>query len=711
MSVSSPARTPGLAEFIRGHAGQIAAVWTQRCASPTVPELSEAGIGNRRTAILGRIAEYVAAETAETPLSLDDLPQIDAVDHLRRVMDFEQVVSEYSGLRQSILGLWSDIAGATIAVPELRRLDHALDQLIARSAGQYVSLRERLFDAVDRVADAALASADLDAFLQDHLGIALEGIETGHTAAVLLREENRLRLRAAVGLEDDVASGFSLVVGEGFAGRVAQHEQPVVVHHAAQDPNVLSPTMRRKGVKALYGVPMIHQRKVIGVAHLGSLTAVDFSEEDKLLFRSVVRRATSAVVTAQIVADLRRAEAAQRFLADASRRFAESLDYEATLETIAQLAVPSIADWCIVDLLEGGQVRRVSVAHTDDAPEPVAHELKTWFSADPSAVVGIDSVLRSGRTEWRGRLTENELQTVARDAEHLTFLRRLKLRAYVVVPILAKGTLLGTIALVTAESNRRYSESDVAVAEDLARRAAMAIDNARLYAEARRAVHVREQVLATVSHDLRNQVNVVAIASELLLRTANLEDTTSAKPLTVIARTAKSMRDLVNDLLDLASIQAGQLSLSLVPTPLASLIEDARETHEPAARAAGLRLTAEGIPQIDVLADRSRVLQVLSNLVGNAIKFTPSGGVVVLRATASGGQVTVSVTDTGRGIPDEDVATLFEPYRARGSGAGSGLGLFIARGIVERHGGRIWIDSHEHVGTTVWFTLPRPQVP
>jgi signal transduction histidine kinase len=298
---------------------------------------------------------------------------------------------------------------------------------------------------------------------------------------------------------------------------------------------------------------------------------------------------------------------------------------------------------------------------------------------------------------------------MARDAEHLALLRRLKLRAYVVVPILAKGTLLGTIALVTAESNRRYSESDVAVAEDLARRAAMAVENARLYAEARRAVHVREQVLATVSHDLRNQVNVVAIASELLLRTTNMQDTASAKPLTVIARTTKSMRDLVNDLLDLASIQAGKLSLSVVPTPLASLIEDAREAHEPAARAAGLRLTAEEIPQIDVLADRSRVLQVLSNLIGNAIKFTPSGGIVAIRADASDCQVTVSVSDTGRGIPGEDVVTLFEPYRARGSGAGSGLGLFIARGIVERHDGRIWIDSREHVGTTVSFTLPRQQ--
>jgi len=169
-------------------------------------------------------------------------------------------------------------------------------------------------------------------------------------------------------------------------------------------------------------------------------------------------------------------------------------------------------------------------------------------------------------------------------------------------------------------------------------------------------------------------------------------------PLMVIARTARSMKDLVNDLLDLASIQAGKLSLSAGPTPLASLVEEARDMHESAARAAGLRLTADDIPHVDVFADRARVLQVLSNLLGNAIKFTPSGGTIAVRATATDAEVTISVVDNGRGIPAQDLATVFEPYRARGSGAGSGLGLFIAQGIVEGHDGRIWIDSREHAG-------------
>jgi len=698
-----------LADFIRAHTEPIIASWKQR-VFPSA-DVSDRAIGQHLTAILDRVADYVAAEPTENCLCLDDLPKAHTVDRLLNGLDFGQVISEYSLLRQSILGSWDATTGAAIPVVELHKLDLAFDALIAQAAGRFARIRERLFQSVDRVTDAALASADVDVFLQDLLRVAIEATGTVHAAGVLLREENRLRLRAAVGLEDDVASGFSVAVGEGFAGRVADHRQPFLIHHAAEDPNTLSPTIRRKGVRGLYGVPMIQQGKVIGVAQFGSLTAVDFSEEDKLLFRTVVSRATAAVVKAQILADLRRAEGAQRFLAEASRRFAESLDYEATLDTIAQLAVPSIADWCVVDLVEDGRVRRVSVAHADPAQEPLANELKAGHPVDSSAAVGIGSVLRSGTTEWRGRLNDRELEAIARDPEHLALLRRLKLRAYVVVPILSKGVLLGTISLVTAESNRRYSESDVAVAEDLARRAAMAIENARLYAEARRAVHVREQVLATVSHDLRNQVNVVAIASELLLRTANLQDTAFGKPLAVIARTARSMKDLVNDLLDLASIQAGKLSLSAGPTPLASLVEEARDMHESAARAAGLRLTTDVIPHVDVFADRARVLQVLSNLLGNAIKFTPSGGAIAVRASATDAEVTISVVDTGRGIPAQDLATVFEPYRARGSGAGSGLGLFIAQGIVEGHDGRIWIDSREHAGTTVSFTLPRRESP
>ena len=190
---------------------------------------------------------------------------------------------------------------------------------------------------------------------------------------------------------------------------------------------MLSPTIRRKGVKALYGVPMIHRGKVIGVAHIGSLTAPDFSEADKLLFRTVVSRATSAVVKAQVLADLRRTEAAQRFLAEAS-------PVSRSPSITRPRWIPSRSSPCralptgaIVDLLEDGRVRRVSVVHADPAQAALAHELKIGHSVDQHAALGVGAVLRSGTTEWRGRLSDQELQAMARSPEHLGVLRRLKL--------------------------------------------------------------------------------------------------------------------------------------------------------------------------------------------------------------------------------------------------------------------------------------------
>jgi len=226
-------------------------------------------------------------------------------------------------------------------------------------------------------------------------------------------------------------------------------------------------------------------------------------------------------------------------------------------------------------------------------------------------------------------------------------------------------------------------------------------------------VRLREQVLATVSHDLRNQVNVIGIANRLLRHTANLADPATERSLNVIERTSQSMQRLVNDLLDLASIQAGKLAVVATSVPLRSLIDEAYEMHEAAALASGVRLVAACEPNLQVLADRSRILQVLGNLLGNALRFTPIGGRVVIRGEAAETDAVVSVSDTGCGIAADHLPTLFEPYRtiARSGHSGSGLGLFIARGILERHGGRIWIESAEQRGTTVFFTLPRQDAP
>jgi len=708
-------RTPvrRLSDFIRARREDIVQDWASRVQSLSpARELSNSAIVDHLPLILARVADMVEAAQTGKAVSLGDLPRRHAVDRLGRGFDFDQIVVEFNLLRRAILDLWAKEMGADIDVRELRHLGDAFDDALAESAAKYASAREKLLRGLDRVSEAALGSADLDVFLQDLATSTLTGTEAVDTCVVLLREGDVLRVRAAAGLEDELRTGFCLRIGEGFAGQVAAEGHPLFLKHAADDPRVKSPAVRVKGVRAMYGVPLKREDRVIGVAHIGSLTAFEFSDEDKLLFRTMVSRATSGIVKAQILGDLRRAETAQRFLADASRELAESLEYQATLQKIARLAVPAIADWCVVDLREGGSLRRVSVAHADPEKENLARELEHKYPTDPEATAGIPQVIRSGMTEWSSDLSEQALRAAARDDGHLTALRQLGLKAFIIAPIQTRSGAIGAITLITAESNRRYSLADVQVAEDLGRRVGMAIDNARLYSEAQHAVAVRDRILAVVSHDLRNQLGIVKVGTQLLFRRVETlaEHEELRKPIDAVQRTADSMQRLVSDLLDMASLQAGRLAIVREPFPIGAVLREAYDSHEPIAEAKGLSLKAVALPaDACVLGDRERLLQVLSNILGNAMKFTDAGGSITLRASATDGEVNIVIEDTGVGIPPEHLDQIFDPYQSfqRAPHRGTGLGLYISQGIVLRHGGKLKVRSTVGEGSAFTITLPR----
>jgi len=702
-----------LSDFIRTRRDDIVDDWAARVRSLSpARELSQRAIVDHLPLILVRVADVVETAQAGAPVSLGDLPQRHALDRLGRGFDFDQIVVEFNLLRRSILDLWVKEVGDEIDVRELRHLGDAFDGALAESAAKYASAREKLLKALDRVSEAALGSADLEVFLQNLVFSMLTGTEAVDTCVILLREDSTLRVRAAAGLEEELRTGFSLKIGEGFAGKVAAEGRPLFLRHASDDPLVKSPAIRAKGVRALYGVPLKRDDRVIGVAHIGSLSAFEFSDEDKLLFRTMVSRATSGIVKAQILADLQRAETAQRFLADASRELAESLDYQATLDKIARLAVPAIADWCVVDLRDGGSLRRVSVAHADPAKEDLARQLEERYPTDPEAGVGVPQVIRSGLTEWSAELSDDALRAAARDDAHLAVLRELGLKAYIIAPIQTRLGAIGAIALITAESNRRYSATDVRVAEELGRRVGMAIDNALLYSEARQAVAVRDGVLAVVSHDLRNQLGVVKMGAHLLSR--KLESDAGKdelrKPIDAVQRTADSMQRLVSDLVDMAALQAGKLAIEPQPIVVAEVVEQAYQSHELIAAATGLTLTVHSLPKtVRVTGDRERLLQVLANLLGNAIKFTDAGGSIVLRASATDEDVSIAIEDTGRGIPPDDLERIFDAYQSlqRSGPRGTGLGLYISKGIVLRHAGRLTVESTVGRGSTFTITLPR----
>jgi signal transduction histidine kinase len=248
----------------------------------------------------------------------------------------------------------------------------------------------------------------------------------------------------------------------------------------------------------------------------------------------------------------------------------------------------------------------------------------------------------------------------------------------------------------------------------MANRATSIILRAELVADLRRAVELRERVIAIVSHDLRNQVGVIAMGANLLgMKVAQLDAPADVKkPVDTIQRTANTMQHLLGDLLDMASIQAGRLAFEPQPTAITSVLADSCDSHQAIAREKGVGLRCDvAIDDVEVTADRERLLQVVGNLLGNAIKFCAPGDTVTVHADIRDRDVLVAVSDTGPGIPREELPKIFEAYRTIPAGSGrrdgTGLGLYISKGIVERHGGRIWVESEVGSGSTFFFTVPR----
>jgi signal transduction histidine kinase len=403
---------------------------------------------------------------------------------------------------------------------------------------------------------------------------------------------------------------------------------------------------------------------------------------------------------------------ALRFLAESSGVLATSLDYRTTLSKIAHLVVPRLGDWCVVDMLEGdGVIRQVALAHVDHSQEALAQSLAERHPTAPEAATGVAQVLRTGRPLIHPDLTSPEELAEALGAEHPDILRTLGARSYIIIPLTARGRTLGTITFVYAQSGRRFSPTDVTLATELGQRAAIAVDNARLYHEAREAVRTREEVLAVVSHDLKNPLGAINLSANLLTRAAP-EDETGARirrHAETIQRSTQRMERLIRDLLDMASLREGRLSIERRAHPVGVLIDEALSLLGPLAVEKSLELQVQVQDrQTRLLCDPERIFQVLSNLVGNALKFTPSPGRVEVRAEPQGLEVLFAVQDTGPGIPHDRLPHIFEPYwQARETARhGTGLGLYIARGIVEAHGGRLWVESAPGRGTTFFFTLP-----
>ncbi|MCO5167354.1 MAG: GAF domain-containing protein [Planctomycetes bacterium] len=849
-----------LADFLRAHHDRIVRAWADEARKLAPAQaLSRPALLDHVPRLLDRLAEQVArARDGGVPRTFaDETPRTHADDRLGVGYDLDEVVAEYALLRRSIHELAGE-AEAAATPAELTALNAALDQAISEAVERFAEARERTLTALDRVSAAALEQDDIGAFLPQLLRVLVDSTEAVDVAALFLREGDHLHLRASLGLEDDLATGFTVKLGEGFVGGVAAAARPLLLHDAANDARVLSAALKRRGVRALYGVPLMRRGEVIGVAHVGSSRAGDFSPADKQLLHAMAQRA-AALIEQQLAREA--LEAAHRrlaFLAEASQVLSASLRVEDVLDALARLTVPTIADWCAIDLLdEEGALVRAGLAHVDPARARLVRLIDARPGTRRRGDAGPARVAREGRPELHVDVDDALLRRLTDDPERLAALRSFGLRSILCLPLRGHGEVLGALTLATDVSGRRFGPEDVPAAEDLAGRVALAIENARLYEGARREVAAREaaeararaseervrqvadavpaqvwmcdadggltyanhrwqedtgvpldrlagwgwvdlihpddrarvlegwreardrgvdeyvlearlrradgaqrwhlvrgepirdaaggirawvganvdiddmrrvederrrllealeralvardRLSAAISHDVRGPLQSILLHADALARSLPTEQVRARQRAESIRVASQRIARLVDDLLNLAAIEEGRLTLERRREDARAILDEAVDVAGPLAAAGGLSLRAEADEDPGaVLCDRDQVARVLENLLGNAIKFTPAGGEVVAGVAPRGREVRFEVRDTGVGVPAEQRARIFERgVRLGPSGqSGLGLGLTIARAIVEAHGGRIGVEGRDGPGSAFWFTLP-----
>jgi len=384
----------------------------------------------------------------------------------------------------------------------------------------------------------------------------------------------------------------------------------------------------------------------------------------------------------------------QLFLSEVSARLAESLDYRTVAAAIADLLVPRYADWCLVHLRE---TEELSPSFTFVRPTPP--HLKEL--GDDAHILAEIEQLRQTRV-----LTRLEKPEDARDVvgeAYVGALRDIGATYLLCMPLVARKEVLGSLCLVCGRDRPAYLSHDLAMIEDVAHRLAMALDNALLYRRAERAIRIRDDVLAIVSHDLRSPLATVMLRAQAVVRYPELAHIGEA-----ILRSARRMNRLIGDLLDASAINAGKLTLDVREHDAADILREAGEMFRSSAEQRGIELVEEPCPDAGrVRCDRDRVLQVFSNLLSNALKYTRQGGKVALSAKRAGDELRLEVRDTGIGIAGEQIPHLFDRFwQARGRHDGAGLGLYIARGIVVAHGSELAVESSVGAGSVFSFTLP-----
>jgi PAS domain S-box-containing protein len=637
--------------------------------------------------------QSIAAELAVTGVC-----RRDCVSHAKsgRVMTIELsafTVRDTDGEPVCYVGIKRDVSKEKQSAEELRQKFEELQAIY------------RMSDAVSR------AGA-----LEEIYEMALDELRrTVHAdrAAVLLYDPDRvMRFKAWRSLSDEYRRA---VEGHSPWSPDDPDPQPVLVSDVRADAHLedFLPVFEREGIASIGFIPLVSSGRLLGKFMIYFDEPHEVALPELRLAQTIASHIAFAIGRKRDESALRDSEQAHRLLAEAGALLNSSLDVEDTLASITRLAVPAIADWCIVDLSdEKGGFKRIAVANGDGRDALAKQLLGDYRPADPPS--GVSRVAVTGRAELNAAVDDDFFASIARDDAHLELMRSTNITSYVSVPLTTRERTIGVITFATATSGRRYSTKDIWLAEELARRAALAVDNARLYREAQEANRAKSQFLATMSHELRTPLNAIGGYAELLQM--GLRGPLSAEQQEDLVRIQRSQRHLlglINDLLSFAKIESGHLELHIERV----LVDDALSSVEalilPQVTAKPLRYDRQrGDPSIGCTADLDKLHQVLANLLSNAVKFTPARGGVTVAWDASEQAVNIHVTDTGPGIPPTKLEAIFEPFVQLGGNLtrvteGTGLGLAISRELARAMGGDVTVTSTFGAGATFTLTLPR----
>jgi PAS domain S-box-containing protein len=512
-------------------------------------------------------------------------------------------------------------------------------------------------------------------------------------------------------------------------GDVLRAGQPLWIRSQAEYEErypAVSHAIRHNRTQSSAILPLQYDDRMIGGLTFSFQEPHRFGEDDQALFITIARQCAQALERARLYdAEYQMRQNAEQarerltFLASASIVLSQSLEMQSTLDAIVQIAVPRIGDMCFIHVVDNDHtIRLAAVCHIDPSKEAALVENYRLYPPQLDAGDGVGWVVRTGQSELVTEIPANAITNFAIDTHQRELLAGLDLVSYLTVPLTARGRAVGALTFATSESGRRYSNADLLLAEELGRRAGLAIENARLYSlehqarqQAEKANELKLQFLGMVSHELRTPLaSIKGFASTLLATDVQFSPEQQIKFISIIDAEADRLRGLVDQLLDLSSLQAGTLQIFPEPQTIGALLDFARAQLVMLTIAHKFELDVPNMG-LRVLADGQRIAQVLVNLVGNASKYAPRGTTIELRAVQDEEMVLISVTDQGPGIPPSERMQVFQLFHRSPDAKmqkGVGIGLAICKGLVEAHGGRIWIDDNPAgQGTRVSFTLPQ----